>query len=64
MILCANPNAQYLANKNGIDTAVLDVLESGIYILGEQVSLFEQEFAEIPVGQLSHSMVQEGVVKA
>jgi len=46
MILCANPNAQYLANKNGIDTAVLDVLESGIYILGEQVSLFEQEFAE------------------
>ena len=64
MILCANPNAQYLANKNEIDTAVLDVLESGIYILGEQVSLFEQEFAEIPVGQLSHSMVQEGVVKA
>ena len=46
MILCANPNAQYLANKNEIDPAVLDVLESGSYILGEQVSLFEQEFAE------------------
>ncbi len=46
MIFCANPKAQYLANKSEIDAAVLNVLESGTYILGEQVSLFEQEFAE------------------
>ena len=46
MIFCANPKAQYLANKSEIDAAVLKVLESGTYILGEQVSLFEQEFAE------------------
>ena len=46
MILCANPKSQYLANKSEIDAAVLKVLESGTYILGEQVSLFEQEFAE------------------
>ena len=46
MILCANPKAQYLAYKEEIDAAVLDVLGSGAYILGQQVSLFEEEFAD------------------
>jgi dTDP-4-amino-4,6-dideoxygalactose transaminase len=46
MIFCANPNAQYLSYKDEIDATILSVLDSGIYILGEQVSLFEREFAE------------------
>lgn len=46
MIFCANPKAQYLPYKNEIDAAILKVLDSGSYILGEQVSLFEREFAE------------------
>jgi dTDP-4-amino-4,6-dideoxygalactose transaminase len=45
MILCANPRAQYLAHKAAIDAAVLAVFEKGIYIKGEQCSLFEAEFA-------------------
>jgi len=45
MIFCANPKAQYLPYKEEIDAAVLKVLDSGSYILGEQVSLFEEEFA-------------------
>jgi dTDP-4-amino-4,6-dideoxygalactose transaminase len=45
MILCANPRAQYLAHKAAIDAAVLSVFEKGIYIKGEQCSLFEAEFA-------------------
>ena len=46
MIFCANPKAQYLSYKDEIDAAILNVLDSGTYILGEQVSLFEKEFAE------------------
>jgi len=46
MIFCANPKAQYLPYKDEIDAAILKVLGSGTYILGEQVLLFEQEFAE------------------
>jgi len=46
MIYCACPKAQYLPYKDEIDAAILKVLDSGTYILGEQVSLFEQEFAE------------------
>ena len=45
MILCANPKAQYLAHKQEIDDAVRQVLESGWYILGEEVRAFEEEFA-------------------
>lgn len=37
--------ASYLAHKTAIDAAVSQVLESGWYILGEQVSAFEAEFA-------------------
>ncbi len=44
-ILSANPHANYLAHKAEIDTAVLQVLASGWYILGEEVTAFEQEFA-------------------
>jgi len=46
MILCANPKAQYLPYKDEINAAIVKVLDSGRYILGEQVSLFEREFAE------------------
>ncbi|MCS6802825.1 MAG: DegT/DnrJ/EryC1/StrS family aminotransferase [Chloroflexota bacterium] len=45
MILCANPKAQYLAHRDEIDTAIRLALESGRYILGEQVAAFEAEFA-------------------
>lgn len=46
MILCANPHAQYLSHKQGIDEAVARVLNSGSYILGDEVRAFEREFAE------------------
>ena len=46
MIPCANPKAQYTSRKEEIDTAVKKVLESGWYILGNEVSRFEKEFAE------------------
>jgi dTDP-4-amino-4,6-dideoxygalactose transaminase len=41
----ANPKAQYLAYKSGIDSAIRRVLESGTYVLGEEVATFEDEFA-------------------
>lgn len=41
----ANPKASYLACKTEIDAAIARVLESGRYILGQEVSTFEQEFA-------------------
>jgi len=41
----SNPKASYIANKEAIDTAIAQVLDSGWYILGEQVAAFEQEFA-------------------
>lgn len=53
MILCSNPKAQYKAYKDDIDLAVKKVLESGWYVLGEEVELFEKEFAEyvgVPYG--------------
>ena len=45
LIPCANPKAQYLAHKQEIDDAVNRVLESGWYILGDEVRAFEEEFA-------------------
>jgi len=45
MILCANPRAQYLAHRAEIDAAITRVLLSGRYILGEEVTAFESEFA-------------------
>jgi len=44
-ILQANPHASYLAYKHEIDEAIQRVLNSGWYILGKEVSTFEEEFA-------------------
>jgi len=45
MILCADPRRQYLVHKSEIDSAITGVLNSGRYILGEEVKAFEAEFA-------------------
>ncbi len=45
MIPFADLKAQYHSIKPEIDQAVLNVLESAHYVLGEQVSAFESEFA-------------------
>lgn len=45
MIPCARPQAQYLSHKEQIDSAIRSVLDSGWYILGEEVKGFESEFA-------------------
>jgi len=44
-ILSANPGACYLSKQNEINSVIVKVLESGQYILGKNVSLFEQMFA-------------------
>ncbi len=41
----ADPGAQYLALRGEIDAAITEVLHSGFYVLGPQVSAFEREFA-------------------
>jgi len=41
----SNPLASYLAHKDEIDAAVGRVLNEGQYILGQEVSSFENEFA-------------------
>lgn len=45
MILCANPQRQYLAHKNEIDRAVNRVFEQGRYIMGEEMKAFESELS-------------------
>lgn len=45
MILCSNPKAQYLSYKSEIDATISRVLDKGLYILGEEVRAFEEEFA-------------------
>ena len=45
-IICANPKAQYSSYKVEIDQAISKVLNTGRYILGEEVQLFEKEFAD------------------
>ena len=45
MIVQANPGAGYRALKTEIDAAVARTLESGWYILGQEVKAFEAEFA-------------------
>jgi dTDP-4-amino-4,6-dideoxygalactose transaminase len=45
MILCSNPQAQYLAHQDEIDRVILQVLNKGWYILGDEVKTFEAEFA-------------------
>lgn len=44
-MLPANPKANYLSHRNEIDLAVARVLESGLYVLGQEVKAFENEFA-------------------
>lgn len=46
MIPAVNLKAQYSTIKAEIDDAIAHVLESGNFILGENVRLFEEEFAE------------------
>jgi dTDP-4-amino-4,6-dideoxygalactose transaminase len=41
----SNHKANYLAHRGAIDTAITRVLESGWYILGEQVTAFKTEFS-------------------
>ena len=45
MIRCSNPHAQYLAHKTQIDEAIHRVLDKGWYVLGQEVEIFESEFA-------------------
>ena len=45
MILPANPAANYHAHRDEIDQAVHRVLDGGMYILGDEVARFEEEFA-------------------
>jgi dTDP-4-amino-4,6-dideoxygalactose transaminase len=45
MILCGNPQAQYLAHKAEIDAAMQAVLDGGRYVLGPETAAFEREFA-------------------
>jgi dTDP-4-amino-4,6-dideoxygalactose transaminase len=44
-VLQADPKAGYLAHKAEIDAAVARVLDTGWYILGQEVAAFEKEFA-------------------
>src|SRR5436309_3503875 len=45
MILPANPAANYLAHRDEIDQSIRGVLDGGMYILGQEVARFEEEFA-------------------
>jgi dTDP-4-amino-4,6-dideoxygalactose transaminase len=44
-VLQNDPKQSYLAQKDEINAAILSVLESGWYILGKEVTGFEEEFA-------------------
>ena len=44
-VLQADPKAGYIAHKAEIDAAILRALDSGWYILGQEVAAFEKEFA-------------------
>ena len=46
MIPNCNPKASYLTYKKEIDQAILNVLDSGLYILGTEVNNFEHEYAK------------------
>ena len=46
MILCSNPSEQFKSYQSEIEQAVNSVMRSNSYVLGEQVDLLEQEFAE------------------
>ena len=46
MIFFSNPQAQYKTHKKEIDAAIQKVLSGNQFILGENVSAFEEEFAK------------------
>lgn len=46
MILCANPSAQFDRYQTEIESAVISVMRSNRYILGQEVQALEKEFAE------------------
>jgi dTDP-4-amino-4,6-dideoxygalactose transaminase len=46
MILCSNPSEQFKSYQYEIEQAVISVMRSNSYVLGEQVNLLEEEFAE------------------
>ena len=45
MIPFGDPSASYKAHKSEIDQAIKRVLDSGRYVLGNEVDAFEKEFA-------------------
>ena len=45
MIVCANPAAQFQSYQSEIEGAIKRVLSAGVYILGPELKLLEQEFA-------------------
>jgi len=45
MIPFVDLKAQYLSIKDEINSAISDVLESSQFVLGKEVSAFEEEFA-------------------
>ena len=45
MVPQTDPKDNYLVHKDEIDAAIHRVLDSGRYILGEEVAAFEEEFA-------------------
>lgn len=46
LVLPANPRAAYLAQKAEIDAAIQEALAGANYILGDQVTAFESEYAD------------------
>ena len=44
-ILSTNPAANYRAHRDEIDQAVHRVLDRALYILGDEVARFEEEFS-------------------
>ena len=46
MILCANPSAQFKSYQAEIEEAVLAVMRGDRYVLGDEVTALEQDFAE------------------
>ena len=46
MIKTANPLAQYQPHSEQIKAAIDNVLESGIYLLGPLLDLFERELGD------------------
>ena len=46
MIICANPSEQFKSYQAEIEQAVISVMRGNRYVLGKEVVLLEQEFAD------------------